>query len=236
MAAGSEPRAARRFLHLGYAWAQRRRGQLGPVVDGGAAERVWAVIDELQAARVVLLGDIVHAPNPAPVERMWIEAALAGMESTGRTDLCAGQPRPGFFRRIPRVLYAAGVAGGGDPRTPRRYPPTRTGGRESRPWSDTSTPHSGSAALPCYPESAGVSAGERAVHAAFALPVCLRLRHAARDAVRDRGVVRRHPGARYADGREAPAAITVSAAAPPAGGNPRDSAMGASGAAEGKEP
>lgn len=68
-------------LHFGYAWAQRRRGQLGPLVDGGAAERVMEIIGELGATRAVLLGDIVHAPKPAPEERKWIESALAAIQA-----------------------------------------------------------------------------------------------------------------------------------------------------------
>lgn len=64
-------------LHLGYAWAQRRRGELGPISDGGVAEKLRVTLDELQPQRVVLLGDIYHAPKPSPSERKLIEDALA---------------------------------------------------------------------------------------------------------------------------------------------------------------
>jgi len=63
-------------LHLGYAWAQRRRGQLGPVADGGAVEKFLATLAELSPKRVVLLGDVYHAPRPSEAERDQVERAL----------------------------------------------------------------------------------------------------------------------------------------------------------------
>lgn len=63
-------------LHLGYAWAQRRRGELGPVVEGGARERLLALVEAGRPERVVLVGDIVHAPRPAAEERRMIEETL----------------------------------------------------------------------------------------------------------------------------------------------------------------
>jgi uncharacterized protein len=63
-------------LHLGYGWAQRRRGQLGPLAEGSAAELVLHAATQLAARRLVLLGDIVHAPHPAAEERTAIEQAL----------------------------------------------------------------------------------------------------------------------------------------------------------------
>ncbi len=66
-------------LHLGYAWAQRRRGELGPITDGGVAAKLAAVLDEVRPASVVLLGDVVHAPKPSPQERAWIVDALGAI-------------------------------------------------------------------------------------------------------------------------------------------------------------
>ncbi len=63
-------------LHLGYSWAQRRKGELGPLVDEQTRTRILAVVNELSPSRVVFLGDIVHAPRPCPEERQWIEAVL----------------------------------------------------------------------------------------------------------------------------------------------------------------
>ncbi len=64
-------------LHLGYAWAQRRRGELGPLDDGGLLNKLRETLDSLRPERVVLLGDIYHAPRPSAAERAQVEQALA---------------------------------------------------------------------------------------------------------------------------------------------------------------
>ena len=63
-------------LHLGYSWAQRRRGELGPLVDELSRERVLQVTAELSPERIVFLGDLVHAPRPCAEERKWIGSVL----------------------------------------------------------------------------------------------------------------------------------------------------------------
>jgi putative SbcD/Mre11-related phosphoesterase len=63
-------------LHLGYSWAQRRRGELGPLVDIRTREKLFQCSDELRPKRFVFLGDIVHAPGPCAPEREWIEETL----------------------------------------------------------------------------------------------------------------------------------------------------------------
>jgi uncharacterized protein len=65
--------------HLGYGWAQRRRGQLGPTTDGGIVARLGAAIDEFGPRELLFLGDTVHAPKPAPQERQFVEDALRGL-------------------------------------------------------------------------------------------------------------------------------------------------------------
>ncbi len=64
-------------LHLGYSWAQRRRGELGPLIDGTAVERLRWALEDLLPERVVLLGDVYHAPRPSPEERRMVEEALS---------------------------------------------------------------------------------------------------------------------------------------------------------------
>ena len=44
-------------LHLGFAWAQRRRGELWPLTDAGAKVRLEALCDELKPKTLVLVGD-----------------------------------------------------------------------------------------------------------------------------------------------------------------------------------
>ena len=63
-------------LHLGYSWAQRRRGELGPLADTRTREKLLAACEELVPKRIVFLGDLVHAPRPCPEEYEWIEALI----------------------------------------------------------------------------------------------------------------------------------------------------------------
>ncbi|MBM3797455.1 MAG: metallophosphoesterase [Acidobacteria bacterium] len=76
--------------HLGYGWAQHRRGKLGPLLDETLPAILARVLNELTPRRVVLLGDIVHAPNPAPVERELIERTLASLAARAELVLVRG--------------------------------------------------------------------------------------------------------------------------------------------------
>lgn len=64
-------------LHLGFAWAQRRRGELWPLTDAGAKEKLAALCRDLNPQTLVLVGDIIHAPNPGPEEAKLIAETLA---------------------------------------------------------------------------------------------------------------------------------------------------------------
>ncbi|MDQ2711820.1 MAG: hypothetical protein M3Y24_06225, partial [Acidobacteriota bacterium] len=50
-------------VHLGYSWAQRRRGELGPLADFRTREKLLTLFSALQPSHAVLLGDLVHAPR-----------------------------------------------------------------------------------------------------------------------------------------------------------------------------
>jgi putative SbcD/Mre11-related phosphoesterase len=63
-------------IHLGYSWAQRRRGELGPLADERSREKLLRLTNELRPRRFVFLGDLVHAPRPCGPERKWIEDIL----------------------------------------------------------------------------------------------------------------------------------------------------------------
>lgn len=87
-------------LHLGYAWAQRRRGLLMPVgaVDD-AGERMAALVRDHAPRTVVLLGDLVHRADALPGIREELEflcRPLAGL----RVLLCRGN----HDRRIEALL------------------------------------------------------------------------------------------------------------------------------------
>jgi len=73
--------------HLGYSWAQRRRGELGPLVDFRARDKLFRVCDELQPETLVFVGDLVHAPRPCSPEREWIEETLTQL--SGRAEIIA---------------------------------------------------------------------------------------------------------------------------------------------------
>lgn len=72
-------------LHLGYGWAQRRRGQLGPLADRETYAKLIHLMDELSPRKMLLMGDIVHAPNPGIEEALFIESTLR--EITRRAEL-----------------------------------------------------------------------------------------------------------------------------------------------------
>jgi uncharacterized protein len=72
-------------LHLGFAWAQRRRGELWPLTDAGAKAKLEWLCEELQPKRLVLVGDIIHAPQPSPEEATLIENTLESIRK--RTEL-----------------------------------------------------------------------------------------------------------------------------------------------------
>jgi putative SbcD/Mre11-related phosphoesterase len=93
-------------LHLGYAWAQRRRGELGPVVEGGARERLLGLVEAGRPERVVLVGDIVHAPRPAAEERRMIEETLRELRERAELICVLGNHDRAFaaeFAEFPAV-------------------------------------------------------------------------------------------------------------------------------------
>lgn len=95
----AEPRALLvADLHLGFAWAQRRKGELGPLHDGGVAARLQEVVDEIGPAEVVLLGDVVHAPRPAEEERLFVERVLCELHSHARLTVVQGNHDRAFLR------------------------------------------------------------------------------------------------------------------------------------------
>ncbi|MBM3760248.1 MAG: hypothetical protein FJW36_08375 [Acidobacteria bacterium] len=84
--------------HLGYGWAQRRRGQMGPVTDGGIAQRLTAVVDKYEPEELVFLGDTVHAPKPMAAEREMIEMVLRQLLEKARVSVVQGNHDRAFAR------------------------------------------------------------------------------------------------------------------------------------------
>jgi putative SbcD/Mre11-related phosphoesterase len=87
-------------VHLGYSWAQRRRGELGPLADFRAREKLIAAFDELRPEQVVFLGDLVHAPRPCEPEREWIEDTLLELSTRARLIAVRGNHDRAFSREF----------------------------------------------------------------------------------------------------------------------------------------
>lgn len=84
--------------HLGYGWAQRRRGQMGPVTDGGIAARLMEVVGGFGVRELVFLGDTVHAPRPMAAEREMIEGVLRELMERVTVRVVAGNHDRAFAR------------------------------------------------------------------------------------------------------------------------------------------
>jgi DNA ligase-associated metallophosphoesterase len=83
-------------VHLGFGWALRRRGQLGPVEDDATRAKLLALTAELRPETIVFLGDLVHAPRPAQAERDAITRTLQALEA--RLVVVLGNHDRGFTR------------------------------------------------------------------------------------------------------------------------------------------
>jgi hypothetical protein len=83
-------------VHLGYGWAQRRRGELGPLADERSRQKLLALREELQPKRIIFLGDLVHAPRPCEPERAWIEQVLQDLSRSAELIAVRGNHDRGF--------------------------------------------------------------------------------------------------------------------------------------------
>lgn len=90
-------------VHLGYGWALRRRGQLGPVQDGGARQKLFSMIEELKPGTIVFLGDLVHAPRPSMQERSFITGILQELAGLSQVVIVRGNHDRGFERDYPEL-------------------------------------------------------------------------------------------------------------------------------------
>lgn len=114
--------------HLGFGWAQRRRGELGPVVDGGARDALASLLDELAPRRLIFLGDTVHAPNPGEEERALIESTLSSLGRAAKITVVTGNHDRAFRRDfghlgfdIVRELTVGGLRALHGDRLPKRW-------------------------------------------------------------------------------------------------------------------
>jgi uncharacterized protein len=85
-------------IHLGYGWAQRRRGQLGPVADHQTCEKLQQLLEDVQPPTLVVAGDLVHAPQPGQMERELIEQTLQHVKTRCRITIVLGNHDRGFVQ------------------------------------------------------------------------------------------------------------------------------------------
>lgn len=87
-------------VHLGYGWAQRRKGELGPLADARTLDKLRAVCAELTPRRILFLGDLVHAPRPCEDERHYIETVLNSLCSDAELISVQGNHDRAFAREF----------------------------------------------------------------------------------------------------------------------------------------
>lgn len=87
-------------IHLGYSWAQRRRGELGPLADERTRSKLFELRDELQPKRFVFLGDVVHAPRPCAPEREYIEETFGALVAQAELVAVRGNHDRHFAREF----------------------------------------------------------------------------------------------------------------------------------------
>jgi metallophosphoesterase superfamily enzyme len=88
-------------VHLGFGWALRRRGQLGPVDDKLTRRKLTTTVEELEPLTIVFLGDLVHAPRPATAEREAVAGALLSLRA--QIVVVLGNHDRGFVRDYPEL-------------------------------------------------------------------------------------------------------------------------------------
>lgn len=77
-------------LHLGYAWVERQRGRLFPLVEDDVAARLSALAADYRPAVVALLGDVLHARVEIAAVRAELGAVLAAVPDTAELVWIAG--------------------------------------------------------------------------------------------------------------------------------------------------
>lgn len=77
-------------LHLGYAWAQRQRGQLLPLGEDDTVTRLNALCDDWSPEVVLVLGDLVHAVASPEGIREAVTGLVRGLPASVRLEIVLG--------------------------------------------------------------------------------------------------------------------------------------------------
>lgn len=91
--------------HLGYSWAQRRRGELGPLADHRTREKLLQLRDDLHPKRIVFLGDVVHAPRACTPEREYIEETLGTLGAGAELIAVRGNHDRNFAKEFAHLNF-----------------------------------------------------------------------------------------------------------------------------------
>lgn len=85
-------------LHLGYAWVERQRGRLFPLIRDDVAARLASLVADYQPAVVALLGDVLHARVGLDAVRAELDAVLAAVPDAAELVWIAGNHDRGHGR------------------------------------------------------------------------------------------------------------------------------------------
>lgn len=85
-------------LHLGYAWVERRRGRLFPLIRDDVAARLASLVADYRPAVVALLGDVLHARVGLDAVRAELDAVLAAVPDAAELVWVAGNHDRGHGR------------------------------------------------------------------------------------------------------------------------------------------
>ncbi len=77
-------------LHLGYAWAQRQRGQLLPIGEDDTLTRLNALCTDWSPEVVMVLGDLVHAVASPEGIREAVIGLVRGLPASVRLEVVLG--------------------------------------------------------------------------------------------------------------------------------------------------
>ena len=87
-------------VHLGYSWAQRRRGELGPLADFQSRDKLLSLCADLEPRQLIFAGDLVHAPRPCAAERAFIEETLTLLSQHAEIVAVRGNHDRAFAREF----------------------------------------------------------------------------------------------------------------------------------------
>ncbi len=87
--------------HLGFAWVQRRRGQLLPLTDDDTVARIRALLADYPAQTVAILGDVVHQTLAVDALRELLSELCEAVVQPGRAlSLILGNHDSGLAERV----------------------------------------------------------------------------------------------------------------------------------------